>query len=213
MEPTGAKSAQPLVEPQLVELVTAPLDLRAGLGIFERIRVVMVNVATVTCEKCGRRWHEPILEKCFINHYGKICFAPTVRTTPWCSHCSLPSRQPEEGDLNRNAMGRGGFVQIIGDGYYYRSRTDKKARALVPDSSAFREQERLNRESQEREKILTPGWIREQASPGEIRRVSRLLTQSPRAKLVRMYPELSDYVVRAGKTEHVLALLEAAARA
>lgn len=190
------------------------------LAPFDRIRVVMVNVARITCEKCGWTWHEPIPKKWSINHYGELNFAPTVRTTPHCSHCSTPERQPKEGDtFNRpRAMGRGKIIFVDDRG---RDRdgfdaepvsVDKKLSELAQDSWAFCEQERLNREFREREEILTPGWIRERASPEKIRRASWLLTHASRATLARMF-ELSEHEVRAGRTGRLLALLDAAERA
>lgn len=162
------------------------------LGVFDLIRAVMVNLATITCDKCGRTWHAP-LKKWVIN--GELKLAPTVRTVAQCSQC-------------RRLIFIDGRDQDGFDGGP--ARLDEKLSDLALKSWDLCEQERRNRESREREEIMTPGWIRERASPEKIRWAYWLLTHAPRARLVRMFPELSEYDVRAGKTERLFALMEAA---
>jgi hypothetical protein len=82
------------------------------LSLFDRMRLVLVDFKTITCEKCGRVWREPLLEKVFKNAYGETRMAAIAGTVMWCSHCSPAKRRPAEGDTfhPKRRMGRGKLV-------------------------------------------------------------------------------------------------------
>lgn len=100
-------------EALLREFQARPLS---QLPIFERIGVLVTTHKKLTCNKCGRVWLEPLLEKIITTPDGKVCRAPTEMTVHWCSHCLPPKRQLVEGDTFRpgglKRMGRGKLVRM-----------------------------------------------------------------------------------------------------
>lgn len=199
------------------------------LSLFDRLRVIMVGLKTVTCNKCGRVWHEPLLERIVTNAYGETKVVPTIQTAEWCSRCTPPTRPPVEGEtFRRKRAKRRGRLVLHG----WRDRPDRgnrdrvrfsgesldvmepasmddKLTELAINSRIYQHQEEQKREALERENILTKEWLLESASQEDIRRTSRLLAASSRGKLARQFG-LSDSEIRAGKTERVLKLLESA---
>ena len=116
----------------------------------------------------------------------------------------------------RDRVDRGNQDRVVYDGENFDItepvNMDQRLTRYAQQSSAHQEQADRNREATERERILTPEWIREHAAPDKAVKIAEPLTTASRAEISRL-TGLSDSQVRSANNDELWVLLMKAAKA